>query len=100
MRVLLWIILVAGFPHAGLAQTIFKCTDGKGVTYSNTACDKLGLKQAGEVEDRVTTFPPLPATAAPAAPAKKPPAPGPAGEADTSKGGAKSPNPMGDVLRK
>ncbi len=56
-------------PGAAGAQTMFKCLDGKSVTYSNTPCEKLGLKKAGEVADRVTTLPsPVPAAAkAPAA---------------------------------
>ena len=58
-------------PGAAGAQTMFKCLDGKSVTYSNTPCEKLGLKKAGEVADRVTTLPSL-APAAAAAAAKAP----------------------------
>ena len=39
------------------AQT-YKCVDAqKKITYSNTACDKQGLKDAGPVADRVMTVP-------------------------------------------
>ena len=44
-------------PGAAGAQTMYKCLDGRSVTYSNTPCEKLGLKKAGEVADRVTTLP-------------------------------------------
>ena len=49
------------------AQTMFKCVDDRRqVTYSNLACDKQGLKDAGPVSDRTTTMPmgPLPKPAA------------------------------------
>ena len=63
-----------------LAAQTFKCTnpDGK-ITYSGTKCSDLGLKEAGEVKDRVNVTPayrpppgavesrPPPAPAAPAA---------------------------------
>ena len=42
--------------HA-FAQT-YKCVDeNKRVTYSNTSCDKQGLKDAGPVADRLMTVP-------------------------------------------
>jgi len=73
-----------------LAAQTFKCTnpDGK-ITYSGTKCSDLGLKEAGEVKDRVNVTPayrpptgaieyrPSPAPAAPAAkaaPLETPPA--------------------------
>ena len=54
---------------------MYKCTDSqRRITYSNEACDKQGLTDAGKVADRVTTMPftapPKPAAAA--APAKPP----------------------------
>ncbi|MEI6720091.1 MAG: DUF4124 domain-containing protein [Betaproteobacteria bacterium] len=61
-------------PGAAGAQTMFKCLDGKSVTYSNTPCEKLGLKKAGEVADRVTTLPSLAPAAAKAPAAKSAPA--------------------------
>lgn len=61
----------------------FKCTSAAGkITYSGTKCSELGLKDAGEVRDRInvnpayrpppaeTTRPPLPS--APAADSKAP----------------------------
>ncbi len=58
---------------------MYKCLDGqRRVTYSNIACDKQGLSDAGPVADRVTsmpfTAPPKPRPAA--APAAAAPAPG------------------------
>ena len=39
--------LLAALPASALAQT-YKCIDEqKRITYSNTACDKQGLKDAG-----------------------------------------------------
>src|SRR4051812_5820380 len=52
------------------AQTTFKCTDAAGkVTYSNTQCSKLGLKDAGEVKDRINVNPS--SAPAPKAPARE-----------------------------
>ena len=43
--------------HAAAAQT-FKCTDvGGKVTYGNLPCSELGLKDAGEVRDRLQITP-------------------------------------------
>jgi hypothetical protein len=65
------------------AQTMYKCVDGqKRVTYSNIACEKQGLKDAGPVADRTTTMPFGPAQKA--APRTAPAAP--AGQ-ETTKGG-------------
>ncbi len=42
---------------AGSAQT-FKCTDKNGkVTYTNVKCGDLGLREAGEVPDRININP-------------------------------------------
>jgi hypothetical protein len=62
--------LLAALPASALAQT-YKCIDEqKRITYSNTACDKQGLKDAGPVTDRVMT---VPATEMPkSAPRKEP----------------------------
>lgn len=71
IRVALLASLLAAGPAS--AQAVFKCLDGKSVTYSNTPCDKLGLKPGGEVADRVTTFQsPVPAKKPAAAPAASP----------------------------
>ena len=89
-------------PGAAGAQTMFKCLDGKSVTYSNTPCEKLGLKKAGEVADRVTTLPSL-APAAAKAPATKPAQPGtvPGNEVDLPKTSTTRPvNPLIEKLAK
>lgn len=80
MRTALAALLVLFATH-GAAQTTYKCTDEqKRVTYTNTPCDKQGLRDAGPVADRTTTMPlgppPAPAKPAAASPAAsaKPPA--------------------------
>jgi hypothetical protein len=43
---------------ARLAAQTFKCTDAaEKITYSDTKCGELGLKDAGEVKDRVSVNP-------------------------------------------
>jgi hypothetical protein len=43
-----------------LAAQTFKCTDAaEKITYSNSTCGELGLKDAGEVKDRVSVNPAL-----------------------------------------
>jgi hypothetical protein len=58
MRVIL-ALLFALWSAAAAAQTVmYKCTDAqKRITYSNEACEKQGLKDAGPVVERVTTMP-------------------------------------------
>jgi hypothetical protein len=47
----------ACFCAAAQAQT-YKCLDAAGkVTYSSTTCDLLGMRDAGEVRDRLNTAP-------------------------------------------
>jgi hypothetical protein len=75
MRTFLFLLLPL-WSAAALAQTptMYKCTDSqKRITYSNEACEKQGLKEAGQVADRVTTMPlgPVPKPA-PAGAAKAP----------------------------
>jgi uncharacterized protein DUF4124 len=42
----------------GLAAQTFKCTDALGkITYSGKKCSELGLKDAGEVKDRLNVQP-------------------------------------------
>src|SRR6266446_1543318 len=56
--------------HELAAQT-FKCTSAAGkITYSSMRCSELGLKDAGEVKDRVNVNP---AYRPPAPPATRPP---------------------------
>jgi hypothetical protein len=62
------------FGAAAQAQT-YKCIDAAGkVTYSSATCDLLGMRDAGEVRDRVNT-----------APAQKVPPPAPRPVADAPK---------------
>ena len=73
--------------HEAAAQ-MFKCTDKSGkVTYSSTKCSELGLKDAGEVRDRLQVTP---------APAATPPVPPPAAPAQT---GPASPPVSGPVVQ-
>jgi Domain of unknown function (DUF4124) len=65
---------------SGLAAQTFKCVDANGkVTYSGKQCSDLGLKDAGEVKDRLNLTPayqpPKPASsvAPPPAPAVRGP---------------------------
>jgi hypothetical protein len=52
-------LLLWCWAAVGLAQTtMYKCTDAqKRITYSNEACEKQGLKDAGPVAERVTSVP-------------------------------------------
>ena len=50
------LLLVACAP--ALAQGVFKCRDAAGkVTYASQECDRLGLKDAGEVKNTLQTSP-------------------------------------------
>jgi hypothetical protein len=82
VAVLFAMLVAAAAPRPALAQGVVKCLDGKAVTYSNTPCDKLGLKPAGEVRDRVTTLP----MGVPQVAAKGGPAKGPAATANAAAG--------------
>jgi len=83
MRVIL-ALLFALWSAAAAAQTVmYKCTDAqKRITYSNEACEKQGLKDAGPVADRVTS---MPFTEAPRSAARKD------GPKDVPKDAAKAP---------
>lgn len=85
VAVLFAMLVAAAAPRPALAQGVVKCLDGKAVTYSNTPCDKLGLKSAGEVRDRVTTLQMAPPPAAKGA-TKGPAAPAAAGKPGTVPG--------------
>ena len=51
-------LLLALYSASAAAQTMYKCTDAqRRITYSNEACEKQGLTEAGKVADRVTTVP-------------------------------------------
>jgi hypothetical protein len=52
---------------SGLVAQTFKCVDALGkITYSGKQCSDLGLKDAGEVKDRLNVQPVPPAYKAPA----------------------------------
>jgi len=52
------ILLLCLWAPVGAAQTTYKCTDAQQrVTYSSEPCEKLGLKNAGPIPDRVTSMP-------------------------------------------
>jgi hypothetical protein len=87
-----------------LAAQTFKCTNAAGkITYSGTICSDLGLKDAGEVKDRLNVNPsyrppageirpPLPS--APAAAPVPAPAPAPATNPDTPDAASEPANPL------
>jgi len=46
------------FPWHPVAAQTFKCVDAAGkISYTGTQCSELGLKDAGEVKDRLNTSP-------------------------------------------
>jgi len=60
--------------HGAMAQA-FKCTDAAGkITYTSMSCRDLGLKDAGEVQDRVQVSPALKSPARPSRAAQEEPA--------------------------
>ena len=70
-----WLLVLLLWSAAGAAQTMYKCTDAqRRITYSNEACEKQGLKDAGPVAERTTTMPFTPPPKPAAAAAAKPPA--------------------------
>ena len=82
MKIAKLILAVSALLLSGeLAAQTFKCTNAAGkITYSGTKCSELGLKDAGEVKDRLNVNPayrPPPARAIeslpPPAPAAKAP---------------------------
>jgi len=55
-------------PRFALAEAgLSKCTDGNRITYSSTACDTIGLRTAGQINDRLTIIPAIDALRKPAA---------------------------------
>ena len=60
------VLLAVAAPDA-VAQ-LFKCSDAAGkVTYSSAACNTLGLKDAGQIQDRIQVTPAFQPPAQPAA---------------------------------
>ena len=65
-----------------LAAQTFKCTNTAGkITYSDSKCSEIGLKDAGEVKDRLNVNP---AYRPPARANESPPSPAPAAKAPNS----------------
>jgi hypothetical protein len=79
--------------HELAAQT-FKCTDAAGkVTYSGMKCKELGLKDAGEVKDRLNVNP---ASRPTARETESPPPPAPAARAQNTEIPAAAAEPTPD----
>jgi hypothetical protein len=102
---LLLLCVSVSIPIDATAQSVFKCRQGNAVTYSNTPCEKLGLKSGGEVRDRITTVPGTKPQSAPAAAhgagGKLPPGTIPGNEIDMPKSSTIKPvNPMIEKLLK
>lgn len=95
MRTFVAIAALLVAPQVG-AQ-MFKCTDKAGkITYSSTKCSDLGLKDAGEVRERLQVTPaPAVTPSAPPPPAatqsRPPPVSGPVVQPDESKPAAEDP---------
>ena len=72
------LLVLASLLCGELAAQPFKCTDAAGkITYSGSPCKDLGLKDAGEIKDRLNTSPayrppPAPRSSAPDPAAKAP----------------------------
>ena len=87
----LFIALIALLVAQQAEAQMFKCADKAGkITYSSTKCSDIGLKDAGEIRDRlqVTPAPQVsPPPAPPAAPAKpaSPPVSGPTVQPEPTK---------------
>jgi hypothetical protein len=74
---------------AGLAAQTFKCTNADGkITYSGTKCSDLGLKDAGEVKNRLNVNP---AYRPPATEGRRPVSPPPAATPESRNTGAPAP---------
>jgi len=71
LRTVFTVAIVFMATQAG-AQQVYKCQDAAGkITYASQACDKLGMRSAGEVKDSVNVAPAYKAPPRPAAPAAK-----------------------------
>ena len=80
-----------------LAAQTFKCTNADGkITYSGTKCSELGLKDAGEVKDRLNVNP---AYQPPARAIGSPPSPAPAANAPNTETPAASVEPAAPERR-
>ena len=83
MKIAKLILAVSALLLLGeLAAQTFKCTNAAGkVTYSGIKCSELGLKDAGEVKDRLNVNP---AYRPPARAIESPPSPAPAAKAPST----------------
>jgi len=76
------LVVSASLLSGELAAQTFKCTDAAGkITYSGMKCSELGLKDAGEVQDRLNVNP---AYQPPARAIASPPSPAPAANAPST----------------
>jgi hypothetical protein len=74
-----------------LAAQTFKCTNAAGkITYSGTKCSELGLKDAGEIKDRLNVNP---AYRPPVRAIESPRSPAPAAKAEMPAAGAEPADP-------
>ncbi|MGH8764570.1 MAG: DUF4124 domain-containing protein [Burkholderiales bacterium] len=71
---LAWLLLLV--PAVASAQNMYKCKNAAGkITYTNQACESVGLKSAGEVAERMAVTPIVVPQAPPTTPgAANPPA--------------------------
>lgn len=66
MRAAAFVALAVLLPCQQAAAQTFKCTDKAGkVVYTNSRCAELGLKDAGEVKERVNVTPAIQPTVRP-----------------------------------
>jgi Domain of unknown function (DUF4124) len=99
MRRTLFAVL-ALWSITGAAQTMFKCTDAqRRITYSSESCDKLGLKDAGPVADRVTSMP-FTQSSKPAARKESAKAPAPRDKDAAEAGGGTQVKPVNPLIEK
>jgi hypothetical protein len=79
-------------PTSELAAQTFKCTDAVGkITYSGKKCSELGLKDAGEVKDRINVNPAYQPPAQSEKPRRVPSAPAAAAPAPAAPAAAEEP---------
>lgn len=67
------LLVGAAFAGEAAAQAAHKCVDGKArVTYTDNACEKLGLRPAGAIQDRLSIIGPAGSSVKAPAPAVAP----------------------------
>jgi hypothetical protein len=103
VREVVLIGLGMAMPCTAMSQAVFKCLEGRSITYSSTPCAELGLKPGGEIRDRVTTVPAVkrPSAAGPSTLSQKAPAGRTENDVDMPKTSTLKPiNPLIDKLAK